>query len=328
MNLCGSVPPSRTGRDKTMNIDNSAANNYRTCPTLYYNSHVLEGTGLELIPKDDGEVKPLELGDRGHQLMEEHYKKVEPFSLYPPSENDALENEAQVIMAGYRKRYPFEDFEVLDVERTIKVALPPICPVCFSQVVHIEKKTGIGLICWCDGEYPTKMSQHIYTGKMDLVVNMPDGKLGIIDHKFEQRTAKSNLPQKWAARDQATLYVWAASKIYNRKPEDINFIVNVCRRPSPKGQVGPEFPDRQKLERTQPQVNKAVRDISIVACQIEQFKRCFKEGEWPDNREECYGWGQCPFYLPCTYGWSKSIRDEKYQPRKEYLKLGGVDIIQ
>jgi hypothetical protein len=327
-----------------MFIDNSLANAFRTCPTLAYNSHFLEETGLELIPKDDGEVKPLELGDRGHQLMEEHYKWMLPevkndpgaawdlqHMKYPPSPNEALENEAQVIMAGYRKRYPFEDFEVLDVERTIKVALPPICSLCYTQ--YEELKAGAPWTCqklvdenyhFCDGQ----LQRHIYTGKMDLVVNMPDGKLGIIDHKFEQRTAKSNLPQKWAARDQATLYVWAASKIYNRKPEDINFIVNVCRRPSPKGQVGPEFPDRQKLERTQAQVNKAVRDISIVACQIEQFKRCFKEGEWPDNREECWGWGSCPFYMPCLFGWSKSIRDEKYQPRKEYLKLGGVDIIQ
>jgi hypothetical protein len=300
-----------------MLIDNSLANSFRTCPTLAYNSHFREGTGLELIPFDKGEVKPMDLGTRCHELMEEHYKKVE---LYLPSPNEDLENEAQVIMAGYRKRYPFEEFEILDVERTIKVALPPICLSCYQQ------GQDIGGICICD--YKSKTEHHIYTGKMDLVVNMPDGKLGIIDHKFEQRTAKSNLPQKWAARDQATLYVWAASKIYNRKPEDINFIVNVCRRPSPKGQVCPEFPDRQKLERTQAQVNKAVRDISIVACQIEQYQRCFKEGEWPDNREECWTWGSCPFYLPCLYGWSKSIRDEKYETKKPYLKLGGIDIIQ
>jgi hypothetical protein len=308
-----------------MFIDNSLANAFRTCPTLAYNSHFLEGTGLELIPKDDGEVKPLELGARGHELLEEYYQGWEMFSHYPPSTNEALENEAQVIIAAYQKRYGGENLHIVDVERTIKVALPPICGRCYSQYPEFKLIGGEWIFCSCGADYPY---EHIYTGKMDLVVNMLDGKLGIIDHKFEQRTAKSNLPQKWAARDQATLYVWAASKIYNRKPEDINFIVNVCRRPSPKGQVGPEFPDRQKLERTQPQVNKAVRDISIVACQIEQFKRCFKEGEWPDNREECYGWGQCPFYLPCTYGWSQSIRDEKYQPRKEYLKLGGVDIIQ
>ena len=297
-----------------MDVDNSAANAFRECPTLYYEQYLKEGTGLELIPYEKEEFTPLELGTRGHELMEERYKGI---TIYPPHPNEALEAEAQVIMAGYQKRYPEEDFKVLDVERPFRVALPFICQKCYGET---EEK-------WCHNCKELSGRQHIYTGKMDLVVeNGP--KLEIIDHKFEQRSAKSNLPQKWAIRDQATLYVWAASKIYNRRPDEINFVVNVVRRPSPKGQEPPTFPERQRLERTEAQVSKAVRDISIVACQIEQYKRCFKEGDWPDNREHCFTWGQCQFYVPCLYGWSEAIRAEKYQAKKPYLTLEGVPIIQ
>ena len=300
-------------------IDNSAANAFRTCPTLYLNEFLKEGTGLEPIPFEKETYSPLELGDRGHQLMEEWYKGE---TIYPASANEDMENELAVIMAGYSRKYPTRESEgirrVLAVERSIKVALPAICPLCFAQY------EGQALACACGGV----LVQHIYTGKMDLVVEMDDGKLGIIDHKFEKRLAKSNLPQKWAIRDQATLYVWAASKLYNRAPEDVNFIVNVLRRPSEKLQVGPEFPDRQKLERTQLQVAKAVRDISIIACEIEKFKRLFGEDNWPDHKENCYVFGQCDFYLPCLYGWSTAIRQEKFQPKKPYLNLEGVPIFQ
>jgi len=304
-----------------MEIDNSAANAFRECPTLYFNSFCKEETGLDLIPYEDGEPRPLEVGDRGHQVFEEHYKGVE---LYPPYPNEAVENEVQVILAAYKNHYPVENFKLLDVERTIKVALPPMCPQCYGTQFWVAP-SGLKLCEACDF---SEMSEHIYTGKMDLVTVTPEGKLEIIDHKFEKRSAKSNLPQKWAARDQATLYVWAASKIYGFKPEDINFTVNVIRRPSPKGQVAAEFPPRQRLERTEKQIRKAVRDISIIACDIERYHIIFEEGDWPDNREHCLTWGQCTFYLPCTYGWSESIRKEKYEAKKPYLHLGGVPIIQ
>ena len=54
-----------------MLIDNSAANEFRTCPLMYFEKRVAEGTGLELKPVGN-EVTPLDLGSRIHELLEEH----------------------------------------------------------------------------------------------------------------------------------------------------------------------------------------------------------------------------------------------------------------
>lgn len=275
-----------------MEIDNSAASAFRTCPLKYYESYV---RGLDLKPFP-GTVTPLRLGSRVHELLEEYYCELagSPRVPYPASENPALELEAEIIMAGYRAKYPQEDFEIVDIERTIKVQLPN--------------------------------SPHIYTGKIDLTFRL-NGVLNIMDHKTQNRRATSNHPKKWAAKDQASLYLWAAERIYQEHVD--RFHVNVLIRPSEKLQEGPIFPDRQILERTEDQLKIAVRDISFVAEEIERYKQMFGEDLWPSNREACSaGYFDCEYYQPHTYGWSDAIMEEKYQPKEEYLHLGGVPIIQ
>lgn len=294
-----------------MEIDNSASNTFRTCPWLYKESYLSEGTGLE--PRPISEYGPLDLGKRVHELLEEHYEtlmwSIEDWKSkrYDPSANPDLEHEAQQIMEGYRTAYPSEEFTVVDVERSIRVELPCLCP---PNSMHIHTP----------GYEP-----HVYTGKIDLCVRQPNRMLAIIDHKTEKRTSRNNSPQKWAARDQATLYLWAAERIYGEPIEA--FYVNVLRRGDAKH--APEFPERQKLERTKAQIDTAVRDITIIANQIEEFKARFGEGQWPANRENCVGaFGTCPFYTPHLMGWSDDIRRLMYQPKTPYLTLAGVPIIQ
>lgn len=301
-----------------MRLDNSAANTFRECPWKYYETFV---RGVELIPPGES-YSPLQLGSRVHELLEEHYSGQ---PKYHQSPNDKLEEEAQWILQAYQAHYPVESFKVLDVERTFEVVLPDYCPECYS--LNPQEKFDIQpdeVVCGeCGHIY--KKGRHTYTGKIDLLVE-EDGELYIIDHKSEKRSSKSNLPQKWAARDQATQYWWAAEKIYGK---EINrFIVNVLRRPSPAGREGPEFPERQKVERTDIQIETALRDLVVVADEIEKYQRIFKDKPWPAHRENCYTWGQCEFYLPHLYGWSDAILAAKYQEREEYLHLGGVPIIQ
>ncbi len=152
------------------------------------------------------------------------------------------------------------------------------------------------------------------------------GELYIMDHKSQKRGAKSNIPQKWAARDQGTQYLWAAEKVYE---EPINrFLINILTRPSEKGQEGPSFPERMRVERTEIQIETALRDLVVVADTIEKYHKMFGDRPWPAHRENCYVWGQCEFYTPHLYGWDPIIMQEKYRPKKEYLDLGGVKIIQ
>ncbi len=296
-------------------LDNSAAQAFRRCPWEYAESYENQ---LELKPSNSNEVGPLDIGKRVHELLEEHYKNECMHWSYAPSSNDKLENEAQLIMAAYKQHYPVEDFTVVDVERSFKVALPR-CGNCFRFSDESEW-LGTCPLCGC-----AKQGPHIYTGKIDLCVRMPNGALAIIDHKTEKRTSRNNNPQKWAARDQASLYLWAARAIYGEPVE--NFIVNVLRRPDAKN--GPEFPERQKLERTESQIQTAVRDITLVANEITRYTEQFGNGQWPANRENCVGaWGLCAFYTPHLMGWSDEIRRVMYQAKTPYLELGGIAVIQ
>lgn len=305
-----------------MLIDNSAAQDFRFCPWYYYERYIKEGTGLESI-SDKETYGPLELGSRVHELLEEHYKGQLKYAASP---DEKLEEEAQWIMQAYRARYPQENFEVLDVEKTFKVALPDYCPKCYNKdnlhygaIIPAEE-----ILCNECGTFFLP-SRHVMTGKIDLFYRQND-ELFIMDHKTEKRSSKSNLPQKWAARDQGTQYLWAAEKIYG---QSINrFIVNILRRPSPAGREGPEFPDRQRIERTEIQIETALRDLVYVADRIEEMKATFGDKPWPAHRENCYTWGPCEFYQVHLYGWSDAIRKHKFQNRKPYLDLGGVPIIQ
>lgn len=301
-----------------MQIDNSAVNTFRDCPWKYYETYV---KGIELIPPGEF-YSPLQLGSRVHELLEEHY--ADGIAKYKAHENEKLEAEAQWILSAYKNHYPIESFKVLDVERTFKVALPDYCPQCYSDNVAIVGEKWCECLK-CGKEF--EQGRHVYTGKIDLFVE-EDGELYIIDHKTEKRTAKSNLPQKWAARDQATQYWWAAEKVYGK---EINrFIVNVLRRPSPAGREGPEFPERQKVERTDIQIETALRDLVVEADTIQRYMEVFKDKPWPAHRENCSPWAnyQCEFYLPHLYGFSEAILQAKYQKKEEYLNLEGVPIIQ
>lgn len=273
-----------------MNLDNSAANLFRMCPWAYYESYERNGTGIELKPNllKTEPYTPMQFGTRMHELMHERYAKIagKPIAAYPASPIELLELEAMMVMAGYENKYANERLDILDVERTICVPLN---------------------------------ADHNFIGKMDLVY-LEDGKVNILDHKFQTRSAKSNVPQKWAARDQATLYLWAAYELYGLPVG--NFYVNAVTRPSEKGLVPPTYPDRQKLERTPTQISQAVRDLIYVADQITYMREKFGTEPWPANRENCYGWGPCEFYQMHTWGEDVSvIINEKYQPKTPYLEV-------
>ena len=306
-----------------MNIDNSRANAFRTCPWMYYEQFERNGTGVERNEVTDG-YTPLELGSRVHELLEVKYKiqqgQVAPD--YAPSANEALEREAQWILQAYNAHYPNDRWEVLDVERTFRIALPKYCNQCYSLAAKYEDS-------WycpnCGCYLGHNDVDHHVIGKMDMLYrDLNDGRLYIVDHKTEKRGAKSNLPQKWASRDQASIYLWAAARLY--KEQVAHFVVNILTRPSEAGKVGPSFPERQKLERTPMQIETAIRDLVIVADDIERYRRIFGDGPWPANREECYGWGTCPYYQLHTFGEDvELILKHKFSPKKEYLNLVNIE---
>ncbi len=325
-----------------MEIDNSSASTFRRCPWEYYESFLRNDTGIEPIKAFGESYTPLEFGSRVHELLEEYYsharagvrgRAVEEGTRaeierlpYPEAANPILETEAQMMMEAYKAHYPDEQLDIVDIERTFKVALPELCPQCYSTET-VPYPGDMDMYCNnCGNRFNRR--EHVLIGKMDLIVRNPETHLlDIIDHKSEKRGAKSNLPQKWAVADQASLYIWAAQRIYGEPVG--NFYANVLTRQSPAGQIGPSFPERQKLERGPHQLDIAVRDIVIVADEIERYKVIFGDDEWPANRTQCYTFYPCPFYQLHNYGEDVDlILKHKFEPRKEYLNLAGVPIIQ
>lgn len=272
-----------------MKIDNSMATLFRKSPLDYQERYVHKITRIW----DKPDVSPLEFGTRCHQLMEEHYNDLRgtPIPPYPESPNAALELEAQALYALYLNQYPMELFTVLDVERTFEVPL-------------------VG-------------SQHILVGKMDVVVASPDrpGYVDIIDHKFEKRTSHRQSALAWALRSQASVYMYAAEKLYNRPVNCL--LLNLCKRQSDKGQMPPEFPPRQTIQRTPEQISIAIRDLIYTADEIERCMGLYGEDvQWPASTENCVGYGDymCEYYPLHIYGHTPETL-KMYQPTVPYLDL-------
>lgn len=295
-----------------MRIDNTRCTTFQNCPLFYYERFE---KNLERIPFDSSS---LELGKRMHQLWEEHHRdlKGDPIEPYPSHTSDTVELEAQTIMAAYRNAYPVELFEVLDVERTFEVPLPDLCPVCFSDDTVPGEVTPDSLCCNSCGAIFLQ-HRHSYIGKFDGIVrDAESGFCQVLEHKTEARSSKRNDPRAWAARTQASMYLWAAQQIYGEPFRCL--LLNVARRPSEKGQCGPEFPPRQHIERSPEQLTEAVRNIVAIADQIET---CQCTGVWVPNRNQCFTWYECDHYMAHTFGWSDELLKLKYRQAESYLDL-------
>lgn len=239
------------------------------------------------------EIEPLRqtdalgFGTRLHQLLEEHYKGLPSGTLFPPSTNPEVENEVQVMFAAYKAHYPVEDFDVVAVEQFFKVPLPD--------------------------------SPHEYCGEFDSIIRMKDtGRLKVFETKTEKRGSKNNSPEAWAMRPQVGLYIWAAEQIYGEEFDGI--CLNVCSRQSPAGREPCSF-RRDALERAPEDKERAVRNITWVADQIEHMRQDCGDAEWPFDGENCckLNW-KCDYYALHRYGKTPETL-VKFQPAEEYLAL-------
>lgn len=271
-----------------MEIDQSQAEKMRFCPWAYYESYI-----RRVEPKKAAEgYLARDFGSRMHELLEEWYANK---TLYTPHTNVDLEEECLLTMEAYKAKYPNEDVShIVDVERPFRVALPN--------------------------------SVHVVTGKMDRVDDFGEF-IDIWDHKSEKRSSKANTPQAWSEKDQPSIYMWAASKIYGKPVR--HFVVNILTRQSDAGLIGPTF-RRYEAERTERHLDMAIRDITVIADMIEDYKKRFGDEPWPANRVNCYinNWA-CDYQPLHGYGDDVDlVLEHKFQPKKEYLNLGGIPIIQ
>lgn len=305
-----------------MIIDNSQMVAFETCPLLYFEKYV---KGIEFDWRARG-VNAADFGSRMHELLEEHYLEMKgtPREPYPEHADEATELEAQLTMASYKNHWPVDNFTVLDVEKTFRIPLAPVRHIECGQPVIVEvgrRLAGDVYFCpACDKETVAIIGPHEYCGKFDIILRDNEtGMLSILDHKTESRRSWRNNPKAWAARSQATLYLWAAPQIYGEEFRDL--IVNVLRRQSDKGQIGPEFPERQRIQRNAEQMELAVRDLIVIADRIEEYKVRFADAPWPADRNNCMeGNYSCAFYDPHLMGWSDDLL-RNYRNTIPYLDL-------
>ena len=317
-----------------MQIDNTRAGMFRLCPWFYYEAFLRNGTGVVPAPKKgDGGYTALEFGGRVHETLEVYYKTLQAIQegnvLYSEDPykvgNERLEEEATWVMQSYQAHYPHDNWDIIDVERTFKVQLPLRCPDCVStEVVPYP-----GDVQWHCNECGNRFNKepHVYVGKIDLFIRDRDtGRYYILDHKTEARGSRSHTPSKLAVTDQGSLYLWAARKLY---PQVDGMLYNILVRPSPAGREGPSFKERYLIERSEHEIAIAVRDITIVADDIEAYAARFGDGEWPANRANCEGWGLCDYYQLHRFGEDPQLAlKHKFAPREEYLQLGGIEVVQ
>ncbi len=205
---------------------------------------------------------------------------------------EALETEAQEMIAAYAAHYPAESFEVIDVERTWELPLPG--------------------------------GRHSASGKFDGFVRgnadpyLP-GKLYLLEHKTEKRGSKANLPESWAARSQVGIYQWAGEQIYGE--EIAGIILDVLTRRSDAGRIGPSF-RRDTLSRTREDCELAIANLNWTADQIERCREEWNGAIWPQDRNNCCvnGW-RCDFYNLHVFGRSDFELQQHFQPTEKYLDL-------
>lgn len=232
----------------------------------------------------------MDFGSRMHELLEVHFSILGGLShpVYQSSSDEAVELEAQAMLAAYCSAYPLEPFDVLTVERVFKI--------------------------------PLNGSGHVYSGKFDGIIRYKDTKkLAILEHKTQKRGGQNNTPEAWAARAQVSLYQYAAGVLYQEPVEHI--LLDVLTRQSPKGQEPCGF-YRDVLERTSEQVEDAIADLRYIADRIEAMEREFYLSgfRWPRNTDKCMdGRWECDYYSLHVNQMDEQLVQLKYKEADEYL---------
>jgi hypothetical protein len=300
-------------------LDNSAAAKWRSCPKEYEERYVQIYPGSELVGIEAiHETDHREFGHRMHQLLHEHRAALRGTPLAKPfatSHNQAVEREAQATFAAYLAHYPVEPFEVFETE---KVQVVPLYHTCCGERCEAVPKPAIGKpfeVCRrCRREFPA----HELVVKLDAIVRNRWGELQVLDTKTQSRKSNNNDAEHWAARPQPALYIYAARILYPKEKVSDEIILDLVRRQSPTGLLGPEF-HRDTPRRPPRQIDEAVADIVWVADRIEESQ---KSAFWPCFRDNCKkGNWKCDYFQ--LHNSPDAARDDllrKFRPAEPYLE--------
>jgi hypothetical protein len=290
-----------------MRIDNSQANTFRKCPLKEREKYHERYPGSELVGIEPAvESTDLQFGARMHQLLHEHRARLKgvPIKEFPPLVDDKLEKECQSTYAAYLAHYPVEPWEVVEAEKTYVVPL---------WRPHEEE------VAWSMGLEGQQVGpKHELVVKLDAIVRNQHGILQVMETKNQRRSSQNNDAEHWAARPQVALYIYAARHLWPKEKISDEIILDLIRRQSPTGLLGPEF-HRDSPRRSPCQIEEAVRDIVWVADRIEEAERT---GFWPGFRDNCkIGNWKCDYYsLHNSPDAARADLLRKFRPAEPYLE--------
>jgi hypothetical protein len=308
-----------------LRLDNSAAAKWRSCPKEYEERYVQiypgsDQIGIEAIHETDAR----DFGKRMHALLHEHRAVLRGTPLpkpFPTAHNQAVEREAQATFAAYLAHYPVEPFEIFETEKVQVVPLPDWCPKCLSRDTQMDaarRNEGVAWLVCVDCGVTFKGGRHELVVKLDAIVRNRWGELQVLDTKTQSRKSNNNDAEHWAARPQPALYIYAARILYPKEKVSDEIILDLVRRQSPTGLLGPEF-HRDTPRRTPRQIDEAVADIVWVADRIEESQ---KSAFWPCFRDNCKkGNWRCDYFF--LHNQPEEARVDllrKFKPAEPYLE--------
>ena len=267
------------------------------CPAKYQEHYEFN---LEPLNAD---TESLRFGTRAHQLLAE--QEIEHGQLEEP-----LEAEARALVAGYRGRYPVDDWDLVASEVEFEHALPRRCKPCGAWV------TAEGWCQACD----SFTQVHSLKGVIDklVILKEPGNPLAVVEFKTERRGSKRNSLAAWGVKAQASLYYWAVEAIWPERRLD-KVVVDILTRCSPAGLKPPSY-TRHEVQRSEQAIAQAVEDANWVGDQIEAMQFHRADAPWPMNREACVnpttGW-KCEFYELHAGERAQELVELKFQQRKE-----------
>lgn len=287
-------------REATFFIDNSSTERIDTCQRSaeYYLSR----------RKEANRDKPaLKFGGILHKILEHRYRHIDKpvsdlkhdlidiasaeFSKYTPPDGD-YRNFATAVDAieHYSSIYPFEPFDLVELNGVPAVEVPFACPLATVDI-------NSDMMIW-DGPttkvvYVTRI--HImWKGKIDIVLRR-EGRLYGMDHKSTSMMGPTYF-QDFVLSGQVYGYAWALQQLINETPH--GFIINGLgvRAPTKTG---------KKLEFTRFTVviypELLAEWYTDTVTKLVDFFEMARRGYFPKQTKWCAGkYGMCEYHNVCT----------------------------
>jgi PD-(D/E)XK nuclease superfamily len=322
------------GTEDEVKIDVSRMKQFRFCPLAYFERYV---TNIEPVARDKS---PLAFGTAFHAKHENMVRvQLGQPALAEPELDESLTPELATTWAAYEAHYPqnvdavYGEFKWLAAEHEFCVPVPEefashircdcgqwvpedIAKGQLHSAPRLREVFDINCPkCHGGGFQP----RHWIIGKRDAVIEHRYGK-SIYELKTQSRSSKDNVPQAWAARTQASVYLWASAQDYGEEFHDL--LLDVVVRQSPAGREPAMFPERQHVSRSREQLAQALRDLVYWADAIETLEAEGLDWEhWPRNSDNCYKFWPCDYASLHVIGRDDETIRTKFQPAAEYLGL-------